>query len=229
MKFKNAEVDDKGMLLFTWSGGKDSALAFYKLQKTSKSRILELLTTVTEDYKRTSMHGVRESLLEKQTASLGVPLDKVYISKECTNEEYEAMMNERLILYKSRGVSSVVFGDIFLEELRSYREANLSKLDMKGIFPLWGKNTYELASTFMELGFRAVVTCIDSEKLDKKYAGCEYNKPLLDELPEGIDRCGENGEFHTFVYDGPIFREKIQFRRGEIVLRDNRFCDLIPE
>jgi uncharacterized protein (TIGR00290 family) len=231
MNLENEAVDDSEMFLFTWSGGKDSALAFYELQKNSKSRILALLTTVTEDYKRTSMHGVRESLLEKQTASLGVPLDKVYISKECSNEEYEAMMNERLILYKSRGVSSVVFGDIFLEEIRSYREANLSKLEMKGIFPLWRANTNELASTFVELGFKAVVTCIDSEKLDQKYVGCEYNKRLIDELPEGVDRCGENGEFHTFVYDGPIFRDKIHIKRGEIVLRDNRFyfCDLIPE
>ena len=139
-------------------------------------------------------------------------------------------MKEKLIHYKNRGISSVVYGDIFLEELRSYREKNLSKLEMKGIFPLWRKNGFEVATSFIDGGFKAVVTCIDSEKLDKKLVGCEFNKQFIEGLPEGVDICGENGEFHTFVYEGPLFKEKISFKRGEIVLRDHRFyfCDLIP-
>lgn len=224
-------VKDKEIVLFTWSGGKDSALAFYELKKKNKYIIIALLTTVTEEYKRTSMHGVREVLLEKQAASLGISIDKVYISKDCSNEEYEAIMKRKLFHYKKKGVSTVVYGDIFLEDLRSYRENNLSKLEMKGLFPLWRANTSEVATDFIDLGFKAVVTCIDSEKLDKKFAGCEYNKQFIKGLPEGVDMCGENGEFHTFVYDGPIFKEKIHFERREVVLRDDRFyfCDLIPE
>jgi uncharacterized protein (TIGR00290 family) len=223
-------TNDKKIVLFTWSGGKDSALAFYDICKSKKYEIISLLTTVTEEYKRISMHGVREILLEKQAASLGISLDKVYISKDCTNEEYEARMKKKLIHYKSKGVSNVVYGDIFLEDLRSYRENNLSMLDMKGLFPLWRANTSEVAIRFIECGFKAVVTCIDAEKLDQKFIGLEYDKQFIKRLPEEVDKSGENGEFHTFVYDGPIFKKKIHFKRGEIVLRDNRFyfCDLIP-
>jgi uncharacterized protein (TIGR00290 family) len=217
-------------VLFTWSGGKDSALALYELQKNHNYEILALLTTLTEDYDRISMHGVRRTLLEQQAESLGLPLEKIYITKDASNEEYETKMKNKLMEYKNQGVLSVVFGDIFLEDVRKYREENLSRIGMKGIYPLWRRDTTELAHRFMDLGFKAVITCIDSKALDKRFVGQSYDEQFLNELPPGVDPCGENGEFHTFVHEGPILRKKIAFTMGEAVLRDNRFyfCDLMP-
>lgn len=217
-------------VLITWSGGKDSALALYMLRKMHNHEIVALLTSVTEDYDRISMHGVRRVLLEQQAKSLGFPLEILYISRNSSNEEYEAKLKEKLLQYKSQGVSSVVFGDIFLEDLRKYRENNLAQVGMKGVFPIWKRDTTELAHTFINLGFKAVITCVDSNALDGKFAGRYFDNEFLSELPTKVDPCGENGEFHTFVYDGPIFSERIRFRRGKVVLRDNRFyfCELIP-
>ncbi|UCC59839.1 MAG: adenine nucleotide alpha hydrolase, partial [Dehalococcoidia bacterium] len=184
---------------------------------------------VTEDYDRISMHGVRSALLEKQAESLRLPLDKVYITRNASNEDYEAQMRDKLLQYHSRGIHSVVFGDIFLEDLRKYREDNLAQAEMQGIFPIWKRDTAELAHTFIDLGFKAIITCVDSNILDKRFVGRLFDERFLSELPENIDPCGENGEFHSFVYDGPIFREGIPYRKGKIVLRDERFyfCDLI--
>ncbi len=217
-------------VLFSWSGGKDSAMALYELQKTHSYEISALLTTVTEDYDRVSMHGVRRVLLEQQAESLGIPLEKIYITKNASNDDYEVKMRNKLMEYQGRGVLSVVFGDIFLEDLRKYREENLSKIGMMGIFPIWRKDTTELAHSFIDLGFMAVITCVDLNVLDKRFVGRIYDKQFLHELPSSVDPCGENGEFHSFVYDGPIFQERIAFTIGDIVLRDNRFyfCDLIP-
>jgi uncharacterized protein (TIGR00290 family) len=217
--------------LFTWSGGKDSAMALYELQETNGYEVSALLTTVTEDYDRISMHGVKSILLEQQAESLGIPVEKICITKESSDEEYEAKMRSKLTSYKDRGISSVVFGDIYLEDLRKYREENLSRIEMKGIFPVWKRDTNELAHTFIDLGFKAVVICVDSSMLGKRFVGRDFDEHFLTELPHTVDPCGENGEFHSFVYDGPIFRGKILYSRGEIVLRDNRFyyCDLIPE
>jgi len=217
-------------VLFIWSGGKDSALALYELRKTQRYGIAALLTTVTEDYDRISMHGVRRALLEQQALSLNIPLDIAYITKDSSNEEFEARMKEKLLQYKSRGISSVVFGDIFLEDLRKYREDNLAQVGMQALFPIWKWDTDELAHTFIALGFKAVITCVDSQSLDKKFVGRAFDKRFLSELPPGVDPCGENGEFHSFVHAGPIFSESICFRKGEVVLRDNRFyfCDLVP-
>ena len=217
-------------VLFSWSGGKDSAMALYELQMAHSYEISALLTVVTEDYDRISMHGVRRILLERQADSLGYPLEKILISKNASNEEYESKMRNVLVKYRETGVSSVVFGDIFLEDVRRYREDRLAKIGMKGIFPLWKRDTTKLANTFINLGFKAIVTCVDSNVLDKRFVGRVYNKQFLRELPPNVDPCGENGEFHSFVYDGPIFRRKISFVIGDIVLRDNRFyfCDLIP-
>ncbi|GBD94834.1 ATP-binding region [bacterium BMS3Abin05] len=205
-------------------------MALYELQRTYNYEISALLTTVTEGYDRISMHGVRRILLEQQAKSLGFPLEKVYITKNASNDEYETKLRGKLIDYKSQGILSVVFGDIFLEDLRKYREDNLSKIGMKGIFPIWKRDTTELAHIFIDLGFKAVITCVDSNVLDKRFVGRIYDKQFLRELPSNIDPCGENGEFHSFVYDGLIFRERIAFTIGDIVLRDNRFyfCDLIP-
>jgi len=217
-------------VIFAWSGGKDSAMALYELKRTDNYEISALLTTVTEDYDRISMHGVRRVLLEQQAKSLGLPLEKIYLTKNASNEEYEAKMRDKLVDYQSMGVLSVVFGDIFLEDLKKYREGNLSKIGMKGIFPIWKKDTTGLSHRFIDLGFKAVITCVDSNVLDKRFVGVPYNKQFLREIPSTIDPCGENGEFHSFVYEGPIFRERISFTIGDIVLRDNRFyfCDLIP-
>jgi len=219
-----------GKVLFTWSGGKDSAMSLYVLRKFHNYEIAALLTSVIADYDRISMHGVRRVLLEQQAQSLGLPLDILYITKKSSNEEYEAKLKEKLLQYKSRGVSSVVFGDIFLEDLRKYRENNLAQVGMKGIFPIWKRDTTELAHSFIDLDFKAVITCVDSKVLDGKFVGRYFDNELLSELPPKVDPCGENGEFHSFVYDGPIFSERIRFRRGKVVLRDNRFYfrDLIP-
>lgn len=217
-------------ILFSWSGGKDSAIALYEIQKNKNCDIVSLLTTVTEGYDRVSMHGIRRVLLERQEKSLGLPIHKMLISKKSSNEEYESKMEEMLKGYLKTGVSSVAFGDIFLEELRKFREKNLSKVKMKAIFPIWKRDTSELARTFIDLGFKAIITCVDSRHLDKKFAGKDFDQQFLSELPSNIDPCGENGEFHSFVYDGPIFKEKVLHRKGEVVLRDSRFyyCDITP-
>ncbi|MGE5423323.1 MAG: ATP-binding protein, partial [Ignavibacteriales bacterium] len=204
------------------------SLALYELIKQGIYDIT-LLTTITEEYGRISMHGVREALLEKQARSLGCHLEKVYLTPESTNEEYEEKIEQTLNRYKSLGVTKMAFGDIFLADIRDYREKNLEKIGIQPVFPLWGTDTKELAHTFIDLNFKAVVTCIDTTLLNGEFAGRLYDQDLLADLPEAIDPCGENGEFHSFVYGGPIFRETINFTVGEKVLRDNRynFCDLL--
>jgi len=218
-------------VLVSWSGGKDSALALYEILKTKSYQVSALVTTVTEDYDRISMHGVRRILLERQAAALGFPLETVLISKNASNEEYEAKMGQVLAKYRATGVNAVIFGDIFLEDLRKYREAKLATLDMRGIFPIWKRNTTELARSLATLGFKAITTCVDTNVLGGQFVGRVIDGEFLSELPPTVDACGENGEFHSFVYDGPIFREKISFTTGEVVLRDNRFCfcDLVPD
>ena len=217
-------------VIVSWSGGKDGALALHELLRTDSYEISTLMTIVTKDYDRINIHGVRQILLERQADSLGFPLEKLFISKKASMEEYESRVRGTLTKYKIAGVSSVVFGDIFLDDVRKYREDQLSKIGMKGIFPIWKRDTHELAHTFLEAGFKAVITCVDSDVLDKKFVGRVFDEEFLSELPSSVDPCGENGEFHSFVYDGPIFPEKISYTMGEIVLRENRFyyCDLIP-
>lgn len=217
-------------MLIAWSGGKDSVLALDELQGRGRYEIAALLTTITQDYDRSSMHGVRRVLIERQAEALGIALEKVCISKEATCEEYESKMREVLERYLVFGVSSVVFGDIFLEDVRKYREDNLSKMGMRGIFPIWKADTTELACRFIDSGYKAVVTCVDTSLLDRIFVGSSYDEQFLSELPVGVDPCGENGEFHSFVYDGPIFGKRILHKRGEVVSRGGHFCycDLIP-
>jgi uncharacterized protein (TIGR00290 family) len=217
-------------VVFSWSGGKDSALALYEIGRQVQYEVIGLLTTVTEDFDRISMHGVRQELLDRQVAALGLPLERVYLSKNDGNEDYEAKMEGLLRKYLAKGVASVVFGDLSLEEVRKYREENLAKVTLKGIFPLWGWDSKDLAHSFIEKGFRAVITCVDTDVLDKGYAGRAYDQAFLSALPGDVDPCGENGEFHSFVHDGPIFREPVPFAPGRRVLRDDRFhfCDLLP-
>lgn len=218
-------------VLFCWSSGKDSALALSEILSCRDIySVVSLLTTVTEDYDRVSMHGVRNDLLEQQSASLNIPLHKVIIQKDSTNDDYEAKMRDVLHLFKKQGVIAVVFGDIFLEDLRKYREDNMAKLGMNALFPLWKRDTKLLAQSFIDSGFKAIISCVDTKVLDSSFAGREFDSQFLSDLPASVDPCGENGEFHTFVYDGPIFEKKITVSRGEIVLRDERFCfcDLLP-
>jgi len=217
-------------VLFCWSGGKDSAMALHALRASRDCRITALLTTITEDYDRISMHGVRRALLERQAESLGLPLHPVLIPPQCINATYEARMKEALAPHFARGVRSVVFGDIFLKDLRAYREKNLAQVGMQAIFPIWKRDTRELAREFVQLGFRAITVCVDPRVLDESFAGRELDAFFFADLPPGVDPCGENGEFHTFVFDGPVFETPIAFRVGEKVLRDGFcFCDLLPE
>jgi uncharacterized protein (TIGR00290 family) len=221
----------KEKALFTWSGGKDSALALYYIQMEQLYEIEALLTTVTSDYDRVSMHGFRTTLLKQQANMMGYKPEKILIPKDCTNDDYESIMTKILERYHSQGLSKVIFGDIFLEDVRKYREKQLSRLDMIGIFPLWKVNTRNLADEFIKLGFKAIITCVDSTLLDGSFVGHEFDENFLEELPKNVDPCGENGEFHTFVYDGPIFNEAITLYKGEIIIREKRFyyCDLLPE
>lgn len=221
----------KEKIIFTWSGGKDSALALYEIMKTKRYKIVALLTTITRDYDRISMHGVRTELLRRQAESIGIPLREVYVSTGGSNKEYELKMAEALNDFENQGVEKVAFGDIFLEDLKRYREDNLAKLGMKGLFPIWKMETKALAQNFIDLRLKAIVVCVDTQKLSPEFSGMEFDAQFLAKLPEGIDPCGENGEFHSFVYDGPIFKKRIEFKKGERVLRDNRycFCELIPE
>lgn len=217
-------------VLIAWSGGKDSALALYTIQQEGFA-ISALLTTVTEDYNRISMHGVRQDLLEQQSLVLGIPLEKVLIPPDSSNEVYEARMSAALKKYASKGVTTVVFGDVFLEDIRTYRENQLSKAGMHASFPLWKKPSLNLAHEFLNLGFRTIITCVDLHALDRSFAGRVYDHQFLSDLPPTVDPCGENGEFHTFVYDGPNFTKPIRYTKGESVVRDERFyfCDLLPE
>ena len=217
-------------ILFSWSGGKDSAISLYEIQRSQKYEILALLTVITTDYDRVSLHGVPRILIEQQAKSLGLPIEEVFISKDSSNDEYESKMREILNRFKRAGVSSVVFGDVFLEEVRRYRENNLSQVGMKGVFPVWGRSTAELTESFVNLGFQAIVTFIDSKVLGEKFLGRVLDKHFLGELPSNVDPAGENGEFHSFVFDGPIFKERIGYTLGERVLRDSfYFCDLLPK
>jgi uncharacterized protein (TIGR00290 family) len=213
----------------SWSGGKDSCLALHEIQKSNDYRVAALLTTVTRDYDCVSMHGVRRVLLKRQAEALGLPLHEVFITKDATNEEYEAKMAEAFSAYREGGIDSVVFGDIFLEEIRDYRDQFLARHDMRGIYPVWQRDTTEFVREFIQLGFKAVVTCVDGRVLDPSFAGMKVDENFLSALPARVDPCGENGEFHTFVFDGPLFKEEVKFSLGERVERNSFwFCDLLP-
>ncbi len=225
-------ADGKAMkrrMLLAWSGGKDCALALYELKQRPDVEVAALLTTVTEGDGRVSMHGVHRKLLAEQGEALKIPLEEIPIPRNCSNEIYEDRMRRVLERFGREGISEAAFGDLFLQDVRSYREERMARIGMKAIFPLWGLNTENLAGRFIQLGFRAVIACVDTQMLSREFAGREYDAAFLSDLPSGVDPCGENGEFHTFVYDGPIFHHPVQAIRGEKLLRDNRFyyCDWI--
>jgi uncharacterized protein (TIGR00290 family) len=216
-------------ILMCWSGGKDSAMALYDVLTVERRRVAALLTTVTEGFDRISMHGVRRELLERQAAAIGLPLHQVTIPPQCVNPVYEARMEEALRIHLAGGIREVAFGDIFLEDLRIYREKNLEKVGMRGVFPIWKRDTRKLVASFLQLGFRAVAVCVNLKVLPASFAGREIDAQFLKDLPAGADPCGENGEFHSFVFDGPIFKQPVHFVLGEKVQRDSFcFCDLLP-
>jgi uncharacterized protein (TIGR00290 family) len=217
-------------ILLSWSGGKDSALALDELQRAGQFEIAGLMTTITEDYQRISMHGVRRELLRAQAEALGRDLQEILLPKDCTDEEYARRMENALRPNLHGGISKVAFGDLFLEDVRRYRVDRLGLIGMGAVFPLWGLDTAELAHAFVERGFRSMVVCVDTQALDASFAGREFDESFLSDLPPEVDPCGENGEFHSFVFDGPIFRKSLRIARGESVRREERFeyCDLIP-
>ena len=204
-------------------------MALHALLQQKEFRVVALLTTVTEGYERVSMHGVRRELLERQAQSIALPLHEVRIPPQCVNPIYEARMEEALRVHYEKGVRKVAFGDIFLEDLRTYREKNLARIGMTALFPIWKRDTRELIRTFHAGKFRAVAVCVDTKILDRRFAGRELDEAFFQDLPPNADPCGENGEFHTFVFAGPIFRRAIPFCRGEATERDSFvFCDLLP-
>jgi uncharacterized protein (TIGR00290 family) len=217
-------VAAKEKILCCWSGGKDCALALHEILRSDEFEVAALLTTLTEDYQRVSMHGVRVELLEMQAGSLNLPLEKVWIPRDADEDTYESRMREVLEKQRSTGVTKVAFGDIFLEDVRRHREEKLAEIGITAIFPLWGRDTDELARAFIREGFEAILTCVDTQQLEGCFTGRAVDEKLLADLPHPVDPCGENGEFHTFVHTGPIFRCPIPYRTGETVLRDDRFC-----
>ena len=205
--------------LFNWSSGKDSALALYKILQNPEFEINYLLTSVNQQFQRISMHGVRVELLEQQAQSIGIPLEIMQIPEMPTMEVYEDVMQKTLEKLKNKGITHSVFGDIFLEDLRKYREDKLANMGFEGIFPIWKIPTKELIQEFISLGFKTIVVCVNERYLDKSFAGRIIDQQFIDDLPENVDVCGENGEFHTFTFDGPIFNKPIDFEKGEIVYR----------
>ncbi|MGH3043437.1 MAG: ATP-binding protein [Gaiellaceae bacterium] len=217
-----------GSVGLAWSGGKDSALALHQLRRDGV-HVAALLTTFTEGYERVSMHGVRRELVRRQAAAAGVPLVEVTIPPDCVNATYEERMAAAFGAPPLEGIAAMASGDLFLEDVRAYREERLAAAGKDALFPLWGRDTRVLANEFVEAGFEALVCCLDPDKLDPSFAGRSYDAEFLADLPEGVDRCGERGEFHTFVHAGPVLATPVDVRVvGDVVERDGFvFCDLV--
>jgi len=226
---------------FNWSSGKDASLALYKMLQSGDFQIDKLLTSINTYHDRVSMHGLQRELLEKQTQSIGIPLSTIELPEEPSMEDYNTLMTRTVGNLQAEGYTNCGFGDIFLEDLKTYREEQLKPYNITCHFPLWKRDTKEILNEFIDLGFKAVVICINSSLLDKSFVGREINKEFMNDLPDNVDPCGENGEFHTFCFDGPIFNYPIQFEIGEKVHREYKspskddessigfwFCDLLP-
>ena len=212
-------METKHKVYFNWSSGKDSALALYKYQKDHSQKIDKLVTTLSKDLERVSMHGLRKELLLQQADSIGIPLQIVELDADNSMESYNRKMEELVSGLKTEGFSKSIFGDIFLDDLKEYREAQLKPFGIKAVFPLWKKNTNQLMQEFIDLGFKAIVICTNSKLLDNSFCGRIIDSDFLIDLPDNVDPCGENGEFHTFVFDGPIFKKPVPFQIGEKVSR----------
>ena len=236
----------KNKTYFNWSSGKDASMALYFLQKEGTFKISKLITTVNSHYNRVSMHGLRTELLQRQAQEVGIPLSTIALPEQPSMEDYSAIMTENILKLKSEGFTHCGFGDIFLEDLRTYRENQLKPFGITSVFPLWKKDTTQLIHEFIAQGFKAVVVCTKSELLDESFVGRELDESFINDLPKGVDPCGENGEFHTFCYDGPIFKNPVEFEKGENIFREYKnpskdkkelkkekigfwFIDLIPK
>jgi uncharacterized protein (TIGR00290 family) len=219
----------KAKALVSWSSGKDAAWALHAARRAGDVEVVGLLTTVNEGFSRVAMHAVREELLDRQAAALGLPCRKVRLPWPCPNDTYEARMAEALSAARADGVGHVIFGDLFLADIRAYREAKLAGTGITPSFPLWGRDTRALAREMIDGGLRARLTCVDPRVLDRAFAGRAFDTTLLAELPPGVDPCGENGEFHSFAWDGPMFAAPVPVSPGEVVERDGFvFADLLP-
>lgn len=222
---------------FNWSSGKDSALALHYLLQDNNYSIDYLLTSVSTEYNRVSMHGLRRELLMQQTDAIGIPARIIELPPQPSNAEYENLMKTTVTGLLADGYECTAFGDIFLEDLKAYREKQLEPYGIKTVFPLWKKDTKELLTQFIELGFKAITVCVDGSKLDSSFVGRIIDQDFINDLPKDVDICGENGEFHTFCFDGPYFKQPVQFTKGEIVMKEYDtnglksqfwFCDLLP-
>lgn len=219
----------KPKLLLSWSSGKDSAWALHSLRQAGAFDIAGLVTTVNEEYNRVAMHGVRAELLERQAAATGLPVWRVSLPHPCPNEEYERRMQALIARAREAGVTHMAFGDLFLEDIRVYRERQLRGTGITPVFPLWQLDTHRLARDMIAAGLRAVLTCVDPKRLSPDFAGARFDLDLLARLPRDIDPCGENGEFHTFCYAGPMFARNLRIDIGDRAMRDGyAFCDLLP-
>ncbi|MCR9093002.1 MAG: adenine nucleotide alpha hydrolase [bacterium] len=215
-------------MLLSWSSGKDSAWALHVLRR-SGADLRGLITSCNAEHDRVAMHGVRRSLLEAQAEAIGLPIECVELPFPCTNEEYETRMDAAFLRAKGEGVRAVAFGDLFLEDIRDYRIEQMKRVGLEPVFPIWGKETRALAGEMMGAGIRAALACVDPKQIDRALAGHDWDESLLARLPEGADPCGENGEFHTFVYDSPDFAAPIPIECGEIVEREGFvFADVVP-
>ena len=220
---------NRNRVLLAWSSGKDSAWTLQALRSHPDVQVAGLLTTVNEEYDRVAMHAVRRALLEAQAEAAGLPLLVVAIPNPCPNEVYEAKMAQAVREAIAGGISGMAFGDLFLEDVRRYRERQMAGTGLRLLFPLWGRPTAELAADMVAGGLRARLTCVDPRVLDASFAGREFDRRFLSELPPAVDPCGENGEFHTFAWDGPMFRQPVTVRSGPVVERDGFvFADLLP-
>jgi uncharacterized protein (TIGR00290 family) len=220
-------------VVLSWSGGKDSSLALAELRADPRYEVVALQTSITRGYDRVSIHGVRRALVEAQAAAAGLPLIEVTLEQQSSNDAYEAAFKESLARVRAQypEVQRIAFGDLFLTDVREYRERLVAAAGFSTLFPLWGRDTRALAQEFVAAGFRAHLVCVDTTQLSADFAGREFDAALIADLPSSVDPCGERGEFHTFVSEGPIFTEVVGVTRGESVLRDNRFmfCDLLPD
>jgi uncharacterized protein (TIGR00290 family) len=218
-------------ILLSWSGGKDSSLALAALRDDPTVEVVGLLTSVTRGYERISIHGVRRTLLDAQVRQIGLPLYEITLEPSSSNEAYETAVATTLagVRLHEPAVRRIAYGDLFLEDVRRYREEQLARLGFTGLFPLWGRDTRELAREFVDRGFEARLVCVDTSQLDARFSGRLYDHALLDELPTTVDPCGERGEFHTFVAAGPCFSTRVEYKVGDVVLRDERFayCELL--
>ena len=220
----------KPRALLSWSSGKDAAWALHALRQEGAVEVVGLLTTINRAFDRVAMHAVREVLLEAQAEAAGLPLWKVEIPWPCPNEAYEAAMAAACAKAVADGIEAIAFGDLFLEDVRDYRIQKLAGTGLRPLFPLWGRPTAELAREMVAGGLKATLTCVDPKALDPSFAGRDFDARLLADLPPGVDPCGERGEFHSFAWDGPLFRYPVPIRRGEVVERDGFvFADLLPE